>query len=251
MPSEIRVIGVDGIPEAQPGDDPGSLVLGGLEENALAAEPGDIIVVTHKLVSKAEGGLIDLATIEPSSFARSWGERYEKDPRQVEVVLRESVRIVRAINGLIIAETRHGFVCANAGVDASNVPGGDFVTVLPVDPDASARRIREKLAARYGHAPAVIITDSFGRPWRNGIVNIAIGVAGLQPLLDYRGQYDEHGYELRATVLAVADELASAAELVMGKLDKRPVAIIRGYPYQPGEDGARALIMPPERDLFR
>ena len=250
MAAEIRVIGVDGIPEARPGDDPARLVIRGIEQSGLRAEDGDVVVVTHKLVSKSEGRLVELAGVEPSPFARHVGERYGKDPRHVEVVLREATRIVRMDRGLIIAETRHGFICANAAVDASNV-SGDVVSMLPLDPDASAGQIRRALAERFGADVAVIITDSFGRPWRRGIVNIAVGAAGLRPLLDYRGQYDEHGYELRATVIAVADELASASELVMGKLDRRPVAIIRGYRWEHGDEGAAGLVMDPERDLFR
>lgn len=251
MAAEIRVIGVDGIPEARTGDDPVALIISGLEQSRLRLEAGDVVVVTQKLVSKAEGRVVALDTVEPSPFARRYAEQWGKDPRQVEVVLREAVRIVRMDHGLIIAETRHGFVCANAGVDASNVAGKAAVSLLPLDPDASARQIRAALTARYGVEVAVIITDSFGRPWRRGIINIAIGADGIRPLLDYRGQYDEHGYELHATVLAVADEIASAAELVMNKLDRRPVAIVRGYAYQPGHDGAATLVMPPERDLFR
>jgi len=251
MNAEVRIIGVDHVPEARPGDDLADLIAQGIERSGLTLADGDIVVVTQKLVSKAEGRLVDLREIEPSALAREWGERYGKDPRQVEVVLREARRIVRMANGLIIAETRHGFVCANAAVDASNASAPDQVSLLPVDPDASAERIRRGLAERAGVELAAIITDSFGRPWRKGIVNVAVGVAGMEPLIDYRGQYDDQGYELRATVIAVADEIASAAELVMGKLARRPVAIVRGYAYQPGDGSARALVMEPERDLFR
>lgn len=251
MTAELRILGVGNIPEARPGDDIAGLIATSLQHEGLALEPGDIVVVTHKLVSKAEGRLIDLRTIEPSALARQFAGRYGKDPRQVEVVLRESARIVRMDRGLIIAETRQGFVCANAGVDASNAAGTEIVTLLPLDPDASAEHIRRGLSEQFDAEIAVIVTDSFGRPWRQGIVNVAVGVAGMTPLLDYRGQLDEHGYELGATVLAVADEIASAAELVMGKLDRRPVAIVRGYPYQPGQGTARDIIMAPERDLFR
>ncbi|HET9014875.1 MAG TPA: coenzyme F420-0:L-glutamate ligase [Thermomicrobiaceae bacterium] len=250
MAAEIRVIGVDGIPEARPGDDPAELVVRGIEQSGLRVEDGDVVVVTHKLVSKSQGRLVSLETVEPSPFAREIGERYGKDPRHVEVVLRESARVVRMDHGLIIAETRHGFICANAGVDASNV-AGTVVSMLPLDPDGAARDIRRALGERYGADVAVVITDSFGRPWRRGIVNIAIGAAGIRPLLDYRGQYDEHGYELRATVIAVADEIASASELVMGKLDRRPVAIVRGYRWESGDEGAAGLVMDPTRDLFR
>ncbi|HET7034556.1 MAG TPA: coenzyme F420-0:L-glutamate ligase [Thermomicrobiaceae bacterium] len=253
MSAEVRVIGVDGIPEAHPGDDPAALIAAGLEQSGLSLEPGDVVVVTQKFVSKAEGRLVNLADIEPSSFATMWAERFGKDARQVEVVLRESARIVRMDRGLIIAQTPHGLVCANAGVDASNVAGSAAVSLLPIDSDESARAIRQRLAERFGFEAAVIITDSFGRPWRRGIVNIAIGSAGINPLLDYRGQFDEFGYELHATTMAIVDEIASAAELVMGKLDRRPVALVRGYAYQAGEEGvgATTLVREPESDLFR
>jgi coenzyme F420-0:L-glutamate ligase/coenzyme F420-1:gamma-L-glutamate ligase len=207
--------------------------------------------VTHKIVSKAEGRLVDLRSVEPSAFAKGFAARYGRDPRQIEVVLRESRRVVRMERGLIIAETHHGFVCANAGVDASNVPGDDTVCLLPVDPDASAARLREALRARIESDLAVIISDSFGRPWREGITNVAIGVAGMEPLADYRGRRDPYGYPLEASILAVADELAAAAELVMGKTEGMPVAIIRNYPYKPGPGRALDLLMAPERDLFR
>lgn len=250
MAPELRIIGIEGIPEARAGDDVAELIAAGLEHSGLELVTGDVLVVTHKLVSKAEGRVVALETVRPSPFAEGIARRYGKDPRQVEVVLRESARIVRMDRGIVIAETRHGFVCANAGVDASNVPPG-YVSLLPVDPDASAARIRSALIRRFGCEHAVIITDSFGRPWRNGIVNVAIGVAGMQPLLDYRGQADTFGNELRVTVMAVADELAAAAELVMGKMERCPAAIVRGYHYQSGAGRASDLVMPPERDLFR
>ena len=244
----IEILPVRGIPEIRPGAD-----LAALAAEAAGAEvrDGDVVIVTHKVVSKAEGRLVDLRTVEPSALAKAFASRYGKDPRQIEVVLRESRRIVRMDRGLIISETPHGFVCANAGVDASNVPGDDVVCLLPVDPDASAARLRERLAERTGSDPAVIVSDSFGRPWRDGITNVAIGVAGMRPLADYRGKRDPHGFPLEASVLAVADELAAAAELVMGKTAGIPVAIVRGYPYERGTGDGRALIMPPERDLFR
>ena len=188
--------------------------------------------MTHKIVSKSEGQLVDLRTITPSALAVRIAEQFGKDARQVDVVLRESARIVRMERGIIICETRHGLICANAAVDASNV-AGETVCLLPSDPDASAARIRAGLREQTGADVAVIISDSFGRPWRNGIVNVAIGVAGMHPLTDYRGQTDPSGYDLRVTVMAVADELASAAELVMGKVDKVPVAVIRGYRLRP------------------
>lgn len=252
MAAEIRILGVDGIPEASAGDDPAQLVLDGLNHTGLELVDGDVLVVTHKLVSKAEGRLIDLRGVTPSAFAERLAHRYEKDARQVEIVLRESTRIVRMDRGVIIAETPHGFVCANAGVDASNAPESNFVVLLPVDPDETARRIRSAVQDATGKRIAVIITDSFGRPWRAGIINIAIGVAGMSPFTDYRGEYDEHGYELRATIIAAADEIASAAELIMGKLDRRPVAVVRGYDYLQSEDASgQELVMDPAKDLFR
>ncbi len=249
-PSEgLRLLPLDGIPEVRPGDDLADLIAQAAGDDMLRA--GDVVVVTHKIVSKAEGRLVDLDTVEPSPLAKSFAERYGKDPRQIEVVLRESRRIVRMDRGIIISETHHGFVCANAGVDVSNVPGSDTVCILPVDPDASARRLRDALASRVGADLAVIVSDSFGRPWRQGITNVAIGVAGMDPLADYRGEKDAHGYPLTTSVLAIADELASAAELVMGKTQNIPVSVVRNYPYKGGPGTAWDLLMEPERDLFR
>lgn len=251
MPNEIRVYGLDGIPEVRPGDDLVELVVTALARSGLDARDDDVLVVTHKIVSKAEGRLVDLATVEPSAFASAWAERHDKDPRHVEVVLGEARRIVRMGHGVMICETRHGFICANAGVDASNVPGDEVVCLLPVDPDASAHRLREGLEQRLGVRPAVVISDSFGRPWRKGIVNVAVGVAGMSPFADYRGQTDPYGYDLRVSVMAVADELAATAELLAGKTDARPVALIRGYRFTPGDGAAADLVMDAERDLFR
>jgi coenzyme F420-0:L-glutamate ligase/coenzyme F420-1:gamma-L-glutamate ligase len=244
---EVEVLGVEGFPEVRPGDDLNSMISGAVARDL---RPGDVLVVTHKIVSKAEGRLVDLRTVEPSTFAKGYATRYGKDPRQIEVVLRESRRIVRMDRGIVISETHHGFVCANAGVDASNVPG-DTVCLLPVDPDASAARLREALAEDPGVEVAVVISDSFGRAWRHGITDVAIGVAGMDPVADYRGRRDPHGYPMEASVLAVADELAAAAELVMGKTDGIPLAIVRGYSYSPASGSARELLMPPERDMFR
>jgi coenzyme F420-0:L-glutamate ligase/coenzyme F420-1:gamma-L-glutamate ligase len=255
----VHILPVDGVPEVKPGDPITDMIGNAIEQSIGELKSTDIVVVTHKIVSKSEGKLVDLSTIEPSHLASQIGSDYGKDARQVEVVLRESKRIVRMVNGLIISETKHGFICANAGVDASNV-ASDVVCLLPDDPDASAERIRDGLSRRFfpdssSDVPpiGVIVTDSFGRPWRNGIVNVAIGVAGIAPLADYRGQHDAAGYELRASVLAVADELASAAELVMHKLAARPVAVIRGYEWHasPRAESARELVMPDERNLFR
>jgi coenzyme F420-0:L-glutamate ligase/coenzyme F420-1:gamma-L-glutamate ligase len=254
--TELRLIGLDGIPNIDPGDDLVHIIGNAIEQTSVTLERGDIVVVTHKIVSKAEGRLVHLSEITPSALASKIAEAYGKDARQVEVVLREAVRIVRMDRGVIIAETSHGFVCANAGVDASNVEP-ETVCLLPVDPDGSAKLIREGLSKRFGLAepdkPGVIVSDSFGRPWRNGIVNVAIGVAGLAPLADYRGQSDSAGYELHVSVLAVADELAAAAELVMNKLDARPVVIVRGYLPATGTafGTGKDLVIDPARDLFR
>ena len=242
------MLGIEGFPEVRAGDDLNSMISGAIDGDLQA---DDVLVVTHKIVSKAEDRLVDLRTVEPSPLAKDYATRYGKDPHQIEVVLRESRRIVRMDRGIIISETHHGFVCANAGVDASNVPGDDTVCLLPVDPDASAARLRQALAADTGVEVAVVISDSFGRAWRLGITDVAIGVAGMDPVADYRGQRDPHGYPMEASILAVADELAAAAELVMGKTDGIPLAIVRGYSYSPAPGSARELLMPPERDMFR
>jgi coenzyme F420-0:L-glutamate ligase/coenzyme F420-1:gamma-L-glutamate ligase len=247
----IQIIGITNIPEIHPGDDLPSMILAGCELGGIYLEVGDVLVVTQKIVSKAEGRLVDLHDITPSQFAVEFAQQWGKDSRQVEVVLRESVRIVRMDKGVLISETRHGFVCANAGVDASNVPGDHIVALLPDDSDASADRIREAVKKATDLDIPVIITDSFGRPWRNGIVNVAIGVSGLEPLKDFRGQDDPFGYRMSATVIAVADEIASAAELAMGKLEACPVAIVRGYPYDAAEGRASELVIDPSRDMFR
>lgn len=253
---DIRMFGLGGIPDIRPGDDLGTLIADAIERSRAGLVSSDILVVTHKIVSKAEGQLVDLRQIQPSVMAISWAARYGKDARQIEVVLREAVRIVRMDRGVLIAETKHGFICANAAVDASNV-SPDTVCLLPDDPDASAARLRLQIGARFGFteadAPGVIISDSFGRPWRHGIVNVAVGVAGLAPLADYRGQVDASGYELHVSVLAVADELAAAAELVMNKLDAKPVVVIRGYSSPTGgpHGTGRDMVMDSSRDLFR
>jgi coenzyme F420-0:L-glutamate ligase/coenzyme F420-1:gamma-L-glutamate ligase len=240
---ELRILPIEGLPEIAEGDD-----LGGLIAEAAEVEPGDVVVVSQKVVSKAEGRIVRLDDVEASDRARELAANH--DPRQLEVILRESARVVRARAPLVIAETRHGFVCASAGVDASNAPEPDTLVLLPLDPDASAAAIRRALRERTGHDVGVIVSDSFGRPWRNGIVDVAIGVAGLRPLDDWRGRVDANGYELRATVVAVADEIAAAAELVRGKTSGVPVAIVRGLDVA-GEGTAQELVMPPERDMFR
>jgi coenzyme F420-0:L-glutamate ligase / coenzyme F420-1:gamma-L-glutamate ligase len=250
--AELRVIGLAGVPEVKPGDDLPALIAQAIETSGVELEEGDILVVTHKIVSKSEGRLVHLPEIDPSALAQKIATQFGKDARQVEVVLRESARIVRMDRGVIISETAHGFICANAGVDASNV-APETVCLLPVDPDASAFAIREALGQRFGVTPGIIISDSFGRAWRWGIVNVAIGVAGVAPLADYRGYYDSAGYELHVSVLAVADELAAAAELVMNKLDARPVVLIRGFipPTETPSGTGKDLILDPARDLFR
>lgn len=234
-----------------PGLDLARVIVEAAQAQELSFSTGDILVVTQKIVSKAEGRLVDLRTVTPSPFAEQIAKVQDKDARLVEVVLRETKRVVKMDQRAIIVETRHGFVCANAGVDESNVAGEGIVALLPVDADASARRLRDAIRDLTGTELAVIISDTFARPWREGFVNVAIGVAGLEPLKDYRGVPDTEGRVLTATMLAVADELASAAELVMGKLERVPVAVIRGYSYTPGEGTIRQLLRAPDKDLFR
>lgn len=248
---EVRLIGLTSLPEVTPGMDLAELARAAVHDAGETLRDGDVLVVTHKIVAKAEDRLVDLRTIEPSDFAQRWATAWGKDPRHIEVVLRESARIVRMDRGILITETRHGFVCANAGVDASNVPGEEMVCLLPLDPDATARALHRSLAESTGAQVAVILADSFGRPWRNGIVNVAIGVAGIAPLVDYRGQVDDFGRKMQVSVLAVADELASAAELVMGKVSRCPMALIRGYEYARHEGSTRELVMDTATDMFR
>jgi coenzyme F420-0:L-glutamate ligase/coenzyme F420-1:gamma-L-glutamate ligase len=247
---EVRIIPVQGMPEVHGGDDIAAMIVDA-SRTAGGVFDGDVLVVTQKVVSKAEGRVVDLASVPPGAFAQSVAAQWEKDARQVEVVLGETKRIVRMGHGVMICETHHGFICANAGVDASNVEKTGTVCLLPVDSDASAGRIRGAVQAAFGVQAAVIISDSFGRPWREGIVNFAIGCAGMLPLIDYTGQLDPAGYELRVTAMAVVDELAAAAELVHGKLARVPVAIIRGAEYTAGEGTVRQIIRDAELDLFR
>jgi coenzyme F420-0:L-glutamate ligase/coenzyme F420-1:gamma-L-glutamate ligase len=248
--THLHVFAVPGIPEITQGTDPGDVIGEAVVRAHLPVQAGDVFVVAQKLVSKAEGALIALAEIAPSTLAREWAAEYGKDAAFVEVVLRESRRLVRMDRGIIIAETRHGLVCANAGVDASNVPPG-YVTILPRDPDASAARLRDALVSRLGCPVAAIVSDTFGRPWREGVVNVALGVAGLRPLEDCRGRSDAFGRPLQSTVIAVADELASAAELVMTKTARVPVAIVRGAIEWAGDGDGSMLIRPPAMELFR
>jgi coenzyme F420-0:L-glutamate ligase/coenzyme F420-1:gamma-L-glutamate ligase len=247
----ISMIGLPGIPEVTAGDDLAQLILEAVTRAGCGLEAGDILVVAQKVVSKAEGRVVSLREVAPSGPAREFAERWGKDPRLVEVVLREAKRIVRMELGVIIAETAHGFICANAGVDASNVPGEDQVSLLPADPDGSAMRLRKDLLERAGGEIAVIVSDTFGRPWREGLTNVAIGAAGLPALVSYVGQVDPHGHRLRVTELAVVDALAAAAGLLMGKLERIPAVLIRGYLFEPAEGYARSLVRSPERDLFR
>lgn len=251
MVTEIRVIGIEGLPEFTPGADLVSLIVDAARSQGTPIQEDDILVVTQKVVSKVEGRLVELSTVTPSPLARQWARDNGRDPRLVEVVLMESRRISRMDRGVLLTETHHGFYCVNAGVDGSNIPGRGVVSLLPQDPDASAVRIRDAVKQVAGVRVAVVITDSWGRPWREGIINVAIGAAGIAPLRDYRGTADPYGHELRASVIAVADELAAAAELVMGKVDLVPVAIVRGYRYTSAEGRARDLIRDSEHDIFR
>ena len=251
----VEVVALDGIPEVAVGDDLAALLGDALErlEDLLPLRADDVLVVTQKIVSKAEGAVVDLTTVEPRPEAIEFAAKWDRDPRQVEVVLREARRVVRMENGVLITETPHGFVCANGGVDASNVgPGsGQIVTLLPRDPDASATGIRRAIEARFGVDLPVIVSDSFGRPWRWGIVDIAIGVSGMLPLEDLRGVADHDGRVMRSTVRAVADEIASAAELAFGKTTARPAALVRGANPTRGEARIRDALIPAENDLFR
>jgi coenzyme F420-0:L-glutamate ligase / coenzyme F420-1:gamma-L-glutamate ligase len=251
----LEAVAIEGLGEITPGDDLPVLIA-----DALAASTGvlplrdnDVLVVTQKVVSKAEGAVVDLTTIEPRPVAIQFAERYDRDPRQVELVLREAKRVVRMDNGVVITETPHGFVCANGGIDASNVGprSGDIVTLLPQDPDASADRIRAAVRDRLSHELPVIVSDSFGRPWRFGIVDVAIGVSGLMPLEDLRGTPDADGRVMKSTVRAVADEIASVAELVFGKAGRHPIALVRGVAFQRGNGKIRDVLIPSEMDLFR
>ena len=248
---EIRLFGIDGLPEIAEGMDLTALILQAAQAQGTPLEQDDILIVTQKVVSKEEGKLLDLATVTPSALAEQWASDYDRDPRLVEVAMRESKRISRMDKGVMVTETRHGFYCINAGVDASNVPGDGMVVLLPDDPDASATRIRDAVLRTAGIRVAVIITDTWGRPWREGLTNVAIGAAGMAVLRDYRGTTDPFGMELHASAIAVVDELASAAELVMGKVDMVPVAVARGYAYTPSDGKVRDLIREPDRDLFR
>jgi coenzyme F420-0:L-glutamate ligase/coenzyme F420-1:gamma-L-glutamate ligase len=250
VPTELRIVAVPGIAEVAAGADLAELIVDAMSACGFALETGDVLVVAQKIVSKSEGAVVALADVEPSARAREWASAYGKDPSVIEVVLRESRRLVRMERGIIISETHQGFICANAGVDGSNVPEG-YVTILPRDPDASAARLQATLGARAGLAVAAIVSDTFGRPWRDGVVNVALGVAGLRPMLDYRGTRDRFGHLLQSTVIAIADEIAGAAELVMGKTAGMPVVVVRGAGEWVGEGTGAMLLRPASMDLFR
>jgi coenzyme F420-0:L-glutamate ligase / coenzyme F420-1:gamma-L-glutamate ligase len=247
----LTVTAIDGLPEIHPGDDLARLIADAIVAQGDALRDGDVLAIAQKIVSKAEGRIVHLPDVVPSARAVEMATEANKDPRQMEVVLSETAKIVRWAHGVLISETKHGFVCANAGVDRSNAGAPDTVILLPVDPDASATRIRDSLKRLTGATAAVVVTDTFGRAWREGHINVAIGIAGLPALKRYAGQHDPDDYELRVTEIAVADEVAAATELVMGKLDRCPAAIIRGLVTTEPAETARDYVRPAERDLFR
>jgi coenzyme F420-0:L-glutamate ligase/coenzyme F420-1:gamma-L-glutamate ligase len=242
----LEIVALSSLPEVRPGDDLGLLIRQAASKEGQTIDHSVVLAVAQKIVSKAEGAVVDLREIPPSALARSWAAEWGKDERLIELILTQSRRIVKMDRGVLITETLTGFICANAGVDQSNVEGADFATVLPSDPDASAHRLRASLACG-----AVIVTDTFGRPWREGLVDVAIGVAGLDPLEDHRGHKDRYGRKLASTIIAVADQMAAAAGLVMPKAGGCPAALIRGFEWQPAEGSARSLLRKPEQDLFR
>jgi coenzyme F420-0:L-glutamate ligase/coenzyme F420-1:gamma-L-glutamate ligase len=247
----LELIGIEGIDDVRPGDSVGSLICEACARERVEITDDDVLVVAQKIISKAEGRVVSLGSVTPSARARELGRQLDKEPELVEVILGESRRILRSGGRALIVETHHGFVCANAGVDQSNV-GLRRVALLPLDPDRSARAIRAEIQQRTGKSPGIIVSDSFGRAWRLGTVDVAVGIAGIEPIKDERGTHDRHGYQLKAAVAAVADEIAAAAELVMGKRDGIPVVIVRGYQSEKKEDGsAQELLRPETEDLFR
>lgn len=249
--NDLRIIPIPFADEIKQGDDLTEKLRTAVKRRRLKLLPGDILVVKHKIVSKAEGAFVKLDAIHPSTSSRAWALRYNLDPRVTELALAQAKRIVRRKNGVLITETHHGFVCANSGVDVSNVDGGVHALLLPKNPDRSAAQIHRVLKKQLGFSVPVIITDTFGRPWREGLTEAAIGVAGMEAIHDFRGESDPHGYPLRVSIEAVADELACAAGLVCGKLARAPICVIRGLRYRPGKGSARDLIRPPASDLFR
>lgn len=249
--NELRLIPISFADEIRAGDFVSDKLLESLRRRRARLESGDILIVKHKIVSKSEGRLIDLSTVQPSAESEAWAEQYKLDARVIELALRESRAVIRRHHGVLITETHHGFLCANSGIDVSNVDGGERALLLPDDPDRSAAKLRREIKTRTGLAIPVIITDSFGRPWREGLTEFAIGIAGMKPLRDDRGRSDPHGYKLKASVEAVADELACAAGLVCGKLNRTPACIVRGFQYEAGAGSVRELLRTPATDLFR
>src|SRR5256885_13125820 len=247
---DLRIIPIPLDDEIKSGDSVTDKILDGMKGQNLALIPGDIFVVKHKIVSKAESQIVDLAKIRPSAASRAWARRFKLDARVTELAMSQSRRVVRRKRGVLITETAHGLICANSGVDVSNLDGGRHALLLPKDPDRSAAEVHRELKKRLHLSIPVIISDSFGRPWREGLTEVAIGVAGMKPLEDYRGRRDPRGYKLRASVDAVADELACAAGLVCGKLARTPASIIRGFKYRAGSGSASELIRPATNDLF-
>ena len=248
---EIRLIPIVFADEIAPGTSIADKLLESLRRRRQRLQPGDILVVKHKIISKSEGRMVDLATIAPSAESIAWAAQYNLDARAIELAVRESRSVIRRMNGVLITETQHGFLCANSGIDVSNVDGGKTALLLPEDPDRSAANLRRALKKKAGVSVPVIVTDSFGRPWREGLTEFAIGIAGMKPLRDDRGKRDPHGYKLKASVEAIADELACAAGLVCGKLNRAPACIVRGFSYESGSGGVARLLRPAANDLFR
>ncbi len=249
--AELSLIPISVANEVRPGDELAEILLQSLRRRRVRLKSGDILIVKHKIVSKSEGQIVDLNTIRPTPESVAWAKQYALDARVIELALRESRAVIRRKNGVLITETRHGFLCANSGVDVSNVNGGEQALLLPEDPDRSAAKLSREFKKHTGLAIPVIITDSFGRPWREGLTEFAIGISGMKPLRDDRGRRDPHGYKLKASVEAVADELACAAGLLCGKLNRAPACIVRGFRYEGGAGRVSELLRPPATDLFR
>lgn len=248
---ELRLIPIPVAADVEPGDSIADILLHSMRRSRILFQAGDILIVKHKIISKSEGRLVDLATIQPSKESIEWAKQYSLDPRVIELALNESRSVIRRKNGVLITETTHGFLCANSGVDVSNVNGGGHALLLPEDPGRSAAKLHREIKRRTGLTIPVIITDSFGRPWREGLIEFAIGIAGMKPLRDDRGRRDPHGYRLKASIEAVADELACAAGLVCGKLNRAPACIVRGFRYERGAGTVKDLLRPAASDLFR
>jgi coenzyme F420-0:L-glutamate ligase / coenzyme F420-1:gamma-L-glutamate ligase len=251
LPPEIQLISIPFVDEIKPKDSLVEKLLQSMRRCKLTFKFGDILVIKHKIVSKSEGQIVDLASIESSTDSKAWARKYDLDARVIELALRESRSIIRRKNGVLITETHQGFICANSGVDVSNVDGGRHALLLPIDPDRSAGKFHREIKNRTGLAIPVLITDTFGRPWREGLVDFCIGIAGMKALRDDRGRRDPHGYKLHASLEAVADELTSAAGLVCGKLNRTPACIVRGFSYEPARGRIRDLLRPSASDLFR